>query len=96
MIVKDIDENTSESSKCLEKKTSLIYDLEDDKLSFSQSKPTEWKGNKRVHLPKSGSGSLEAFFEVRRMEASKLFDGCLDLLKDGNKKGFENLTNMEK
>ena len=33
---------------------------------------------------------------MRRMEASKLFDECLNLLKDENKKGFENLTNMEK
>ena len=33
---------------------------------------------------------------MRRKEASRLFDICLALLKDGDKKGFENLTNMEK
>ena len=88
MIVKDIDENTSESSKCLEKKTSLIYDLEDDKLSFSQSKPTEWKGNKRIHVPKSVSSSLESYFEVRRVEASRLYDECIAPWMMATRKGL--------
>ena len=42
VIVKDMDEDTSGSSKWLEKKSSLIYDYEDDTLSFSRSKPTEF------------------------------------------------------
>ena len=77
-------------------KSSLIYDYEDDTIDFSRSKPTEWNGNKRIHLPKSGSSSLESYFEVRRGEASRLYDKCIALLDDGNKKGFENISNMEK
>ena len=74
----------------------MIYDYEEDTINFCLSKHTEWKGNKRIHLPKSGSASLEAYCEVRRKLASKLYDECMALLKDGEKKGFENLTNKEK
>ena len=79
-----------------EELTALIYDFEEDTIDFSRGKPTEWNGNKRIHLPKSGSSSLESFFEVRREEASILFDKCITLLNDGDKKGFENITNLEK
>ena len=47
-------------ARWMEKKTSLIYDYEEDTIDFSRSKPTEWNGNKRIHLPKSGSSSLGA------------------------------------
>ena len=77
-------------------KATIIYDYEEDTMNFTRSKPTEWNGNKRIYLPKSGSSSLEAYFEVRRNDASRLYDECMTLLDDGNKKGFENLTNMEK
>ena len=43
-----------------------------------------------------GSFSLESYFEVRRGEASRLYDECIAFLDDGNKKGFENISNMEK
>ena len=84
------------NAKWMERKTSLIYDYEEDSINFSRSKPTEWNDNKRIHLPKSGSASLEAYCEVRRGEASRLYDECLALLGDGDKKGFENISNMEK
>ena len=76
--------------------SSLIYDYKEDTINFSRSKPTEWKENKRIHIPNSGLDSLDANFKVSRKEASRLFDECLALLKDGDKKGFDNLTNTEK
>ena len=71
--------------------------MEDDTVNFARSKPTDWNTNKRIHLPKSGTASLEAYFEVRRQEASRLFDACLKLLgEDSDRRGFENLTSEEK
>ena len=93
-----VEDDQDQVTKWLEKKTSLIYDFEDDTLNFGRGKPTDWNTNKRVHLPKSGSSSLETFLEVRRMEASRLYDECKTLLGDGkeDKKGFENLRAGEK
>ena len=80
----------------LERKTELIYDYEEDTINFARSKPTEWNGNKRIYLPKSGSSSLEAYFEVRRRNASRLFDQCQALRNEEGKRGFENLSSEEK
>ena len=86
-----------ESTEWLEKKSSLIYDYEEDSVNFARSKPTEWTGNKRIHLPKSGSSSLEAYLEVRRKSASRIYDQCLALLGEGDdRKGYENLSSEEK
>ena len=38
-------------AKWLLKKSSLIYDYEDDTIDFSRIKPTEWNGNKRILKP---------------------------------------------
>ena len=66
-------------------------------MNFARSKPTEWTGNKRIHLPKSGSSSLEAYLEVRRKSASRIYDQCLALLGEGDdRKGYENLSSEEK
>ena len=58
-----------EHAKWLERKCSLIYDLEDDTMDFGRNKATNMKGNKRITLPKSGTPSLEAYFEIRRQHA---------------------------
>ena len=58
--------------------------------------PAQWKGNKRIHLPKGGSTSLEAYLEIRRQEASRTFDNCMELLSEGCKKSHENIDIEEK
>ena len=83
-----------ECARWLEKKTSLVYDLEDNSLNFGRCKATNMKGNKRIHLPKAGSPSLEAFLEIRRQEASRIFDQCVALL--GENAGWDNLDHEEK
>ena len=37
----------------IEVKSSLIYDFESKQLDFGKSKATNWKGNKRIKLPKA-------------------------------------------
>ena len=53
----DAEKQAEKDAKWLDKKSSLIYDYEEDTIYFSRSKPTEWNGNKKIHLPKSGSSS---------------------------------------
>jgi hypothetical protein len=86
----------AEHAKWLEKKGEFIYDFEDNTLDFGRSKPTRWKGNKRISLPKSGSASLEAYFEIRRREASRTFDECLKILGKGKDTKHDNLDKEEK
>ena len=90
------DKLKAEHIKWLEKKGELIYDFEDNTLDFGRSKPTRWKGNKRISLPKSGSASLEAYFEIRRREASRTFDECLKILGKGKDTKHDNLDKEEK
>ena len=80
-----------------EKKSTLIYDIEKDVIDFGNKKPTNWGGNKRIYLPKGGSTSLESYLEIRRAEASKMYDKCIELLgRKDSKKEFDNLTSDEK
>ena len=67
-------EERNKDSEWLEKQQSLIYDFEEKNINFGRAKPTGWKGNKRVTLPKGGSAQLEGFLEVRRRQASKIYD----------------------
>ena len=88
-------EERNKDSEWLEKKQSLIYDFEEKNINFGRAKPTGWKGNKRVTLPKGGSAQLEGFLEVRRRQASKIYDACLRLLgqdDDGDRVKIENLS----
>ena len=73
-----------------------IYDFEDNSMNFGRFKATNMKGNKRVHLPKAGSPSLEAFLEIRRQEASRIFDECLKILEEGGEKEWDNLDHDER
>jgi hypothetical protein len=86
------------NSEWLDRKAELIYDMEEQTIDFGKSKPTNWKGNKRVNLPKGGSSTLEAFLEVRRREAMKTFEKCKNLLgtDEDAKNTFDNLTAEEK
>ena len=64
-VTKDVNETIEDkerekSSEWQKRKSELIYDLEENTIDFARSKPTQWKVNKRIHLPKSGSSSLEA------------------------------------
>ena len=89
-------EERKKSSEWLERKTELIYDMEDNNIDFARSKPTQWKGNKRIYLPKAGSTSLEAYLEIRRQQASRTYDDCMKLLSEGCKTSNENLDCEEK
>ena len=73
-------QNDKDKSEWLGEKSSLIYDMEDQSLDFSRLRPTDWKTNKRITLPKGGSKSLEAFLEICRNEASRIFDKCEEVL----------------
>ena len=55
VVEEEMDDEARKSSAWLERKTELIYDMEDNTIDFARSKPTQWKGNKRIHLPKGGS-----------------------------------------
>ena len=88
-------EERDKDSEWLDKKQSLIYDFEEKNINFGRAKPTGWKGNKRVTLPKGGSAQLEGFLEVRRRQAVKIYDACLKILgqdEDGDRVKLENLT----
>ena len=89
-------EESKKSYEWLEKKCELIYDMEKNNIDFARSKPTQWKGNKRIHLPKAGSTSLEAYFEIRRQQASQTYDDCMKLLGEGCKLTHDNLDREEK
>ena len=100
-VAKDEDETKEEkekekSSEWMERKSELIYDLEENTIDFARSKPTQWKGNKRIHLPKAGSTSLEAYFEIRRQQASEIYDNCMKLLGEDCKTNHDNLDREEK
>ena len=86
----------AENAKWLEMKGEIIYDFEDNNIDFGRSKPTRWKGNKRITLPKSGSASLEAYLEIRRQEMSRTFDECMEILGEGDKTGYNNLDMEER
>ena len=61
-----------------------------------RSRATNWKGNKRIKLPKAGSTQLESYLDVRRRDAEKIYDECIELLKDGKEKvSHNNLTASE-
>ena len=91
------DDKSSKAAQWMEKKSTLIYDMEEEVIDFENSKSTNWAGNKRIYLPKGGSTSLEPCLETRRAEKSKLYDKCLELLggKDSQKE-FDNMTSDEK
>ena len=75
----------------------MIYDFESKQLDFGKSKATNWKGNKRIKLPKAKSSLQEASLEMRRQAASKVYDECNKLLDDGAEKvGMDKLTAGEK
>ena len=87
----------NEMADWIAEKSSLIYDFESKSMDFGRSKATNWKGNKRVKLPKAHSSLLEASLEIRRQSASKIYDECIKLLDDGAEKiGMDNLTAGEK
>ena len=71
------------SSEWLERKSEMIFDMVDNNIDFDSSKPTQLKGNKIIHLPKAGSTSLEAYFEISRQQASQTYNDCLKLLGEG-------------
>jgi hypothetical protein len=77
-------------------KSKLIYDLEDNTIDFARSQPTQFKQNMRVHLPKAGSSSLEAYFEIRRHQASETYNNCMKLLGEDCKTTHDNLDKEEK
>ena len=83
------------SSEWLERKSEMIFDMVDNNIDFDRSKPTQWKGNKRIHLPKAGSTSLEAYLEIRRQQASQTYDDCMKLLGEGCKVFHDNLDREE-
>ena len=86
-----------EEAEWQEVKSTMIFDFEEKEMDFGRCKATNWKGNKRITLPKGGSTQMEAYLEVRRKEASKIFDECMELLGDGfEKTGMDNLTTSEK
>ena len=94
----DEDQEINNYSEWLEIKSRLPYDFEDKSLDFGRCKATDWKLNKRITLPKSGSPKFEAYLEVRRAEASKIFDECMRLLGHEEKDGdmIENLSESER
>ena len=55
-----------------------------------------WKGNKRIVLPKSGSTHMEAYLEIRRQNASKIWDQCMEILGEDAEKGMDNITKEER
>ena len=66
------DKRIREESEWQEVKSSMIDDFEKKDMDFGRSKATNWKGNKRIVLP--GSTHLEAYLEIRRKAASKIWD----------------------
>ena len=58
----------------------MIYDFEQKNMNFGTSKATSWKNYKHFFLHKCGSAQLEAFLKIRRKEANKIFDKCMELL----------------
>jgi hypothetical protein len=91
-------EEPDEETKWLETQRSMLYNFEEKNINFGKAKPTNWKNNKRVHLPKAGSAQLEGFIEVRRREAIKTFDTAMRALGYNEKKDkeiFDNLTQKE-
>ena len=46
------DKKREKDSEWLERKSELIYDMEDNTIDFARSKPTQWKGNKRSTCPR--------------------------------------------
>ena len=89
-----VEESEDEDSAWLEKKLSMIYDFEDKTVDFGRSKPTGWKNNKRVNLPKTGSTQLEGFIEVRRRDAIRVYDECLKVLGYDEKKDKDAIDNL--
>ena len=47
-----IPEDEEPGTKWLERKTSLIYDYEEDTINYGRGRPIDWNTNKRIHLPK--------------------------------------------
>jgi hypothetical protein len=66
------DRRIREEAEWQEVKSTMIYDFENREMDFGRSRATNWKGNKRIVLPKSGSTHLEAYLEIRRKTASKI------------------------
>ena len=90
------DKKVAEYSEWLEAKSTCIYDFENKNINFGRSRATNWKGNKRIKLPKAGSTQLESYLDVRRRDAEKIYDECMELLKDGKEKvSHNNLTASE-
>ena len=90
------DRRIREEAEWQEVKSSMIYDFENKEMDFGRSRATNWKGNKRIVLPKSGSTHLEAYLEIRRKTASKIWDQCMEMLGEGVEAGMDNLTEAEK
>jgi hypothetical protein len=68
------DKRVMEESEWQGRKSELVYDFEFRDLDFGRQKATNMKNNKRITLPKSKDVQLEAYMEVRRKRAVKLYD----------------------
>ena len=90
------DKRVMDESEWQGRKSELVYDFEFRDLDFGRQKATNMKNNKRVTLPKSKDVQLEAYMEVRRKRAAKLYDMCVKKLGQDCEKGKDNLTAGEK
>ena len=95
--------DNDEKKRCMkeadwhETKSSLIFDFVNNDIYFGRSKPTIWKGNKRLTLPKASTPEMEALLDVRRRDAGIVYDECMRLLKDDTEKvSYGNITAGER
>jgi hypothetical protein len=65
------DRKIEEHAEWPETKSTCIDDFEEKTINFGRSRATNWKGNKRIKLPKAGTTQLESFLDVRRRDAEK-------------------------
>ena len=90
------DKRVMEECEWQGEKPELDYDFEFKDLDFGRQKATNMKNNKRITLPKAKDVQLEAYMEVRRKRAAKLYDMCVKKLGEECEKGKDNLTPREK
>ena len=90
------DKELREEVEWQETKSSLIFDKQDNNISFARARATNMKNNKRIHLPKPLLPNQEAVMELRKQEALKVFDACMALLEKKEELKDENLTDRQR
>ena len=69
-------------------KEKYVYNPLTNKASFARRKPTDYKMNKFVHLPRPLHGDEEFLCETRRRKYLKAYERYLEILKEKEEKRY--------